>query len=157
MSFLTDIFGGSDSKSQSGNNAYPFIQSNFGASGAGAFNSGLGALSGLLMGNDSSGLNNFFNSAGGQFLMKQGTNAVTSSKAAQGLLKSGSYGTALEQYGQGLADTYEQNYINDLLGFSKLGLGAGDLLANAGQFSKGNGSSSSGGLGSFLGAALAFI
>lgn len=83
-------------------------------------------------------LNNFANSGGMQFLMDQGTKAITSSKAAQGLLKSGSYGEALDKYGQGLASTYLNQYMDDLMNYSKLGLGAGSLVAQAGQESKGS-------------------
>lgn len=86
-----------------------------------------------------SGLENWANSGGMDFLMNQGQRAITSSKAASGLLKSGSYGTALEKYGQGLASTYLNQYMDNLFKYSNLGLGAGSLVANAGQYSKGTG------------------
>jgi hypothetical protein len=83
-----------------------------------------------------SALNNFANSGGMQFLMDQGQKAITSSKAAQGLLQSGSYGTALEKYGQGLASTYLNQYMDNLYKLSGLGLNAGQLVTQAGQYSK---------------------
>lgn len=78
-------------------------------------------------------LTNFANSGGMKFLQDQGQKMVTSSKAAQGLLKSGSYGTALQQYGQGLASTYLNQYMKDLTDFSQLGLGSAGILASTGQ------------------------
>jgi hypothetical protein len=85
------------------------------------------------------GLENFANSGGMNFLMDQGRRAITSSKAASGLLKSGSYGTALTKYGQGLGSTYLNQYMDHLFNLSKLGLGAGGLIAQTGQYSKGTG------------------
>lgn len=84
-------------------------------------------------------LENFANSGGMKFLQDQGMKTVTSSKAAQGLLQSGSYGTALEKYGQGLASTYLNQYMSNLLDYSRLGLGAGGVLASSGAYSKGQG------------------
>lgn len=86
-----------------------------------------------------SALNNYANSGGMQFLMEQGQKAITSSKAASGLLNSGSYGTALEKYGQGLASTYLNDYMKNLLGYSQLGIGAAGALAGAGSHSQGTG------------------
>ena|SRR5690242_11972183 len=94
----------------------------------------LGNLLGVNGGPAQTGaLTNFANSGGMQFLEDQGQKMVTSSKAAQGLLKSGSYGTALEKYGQGLASTYLNQYMDDLLKFSNLGLGSAGVLAATGQ------------------------
>lgn len=115
----------------------------------GAFSPALGYLTGggNMMGNllgvnggaaQTEGLNNFANSGGINFLREQGTKAITSSKAAQGLLNSGSYGTALEKFGQGLGSTYLNQFMSQLLDFSKLGLGAGGVLAGSGSYSKGN-------------------
>lgn len=55
------------------------------------------------------------NTPGYQFELQQGTDALTKQAAATGNLMSGTTGTALEQYGQGLASTnYEQAYNNAL-------------------------------------------
>lgn len=52
---------------------------------------------------------------GFQFELNQGTNAINENAAATGNLMSGTTGTALEQYGQGLASTnYQQDYQNAL-------------------------------------------
>jgi hypothetical protein len=163
MSFLNTIFGGSNSKStsQSGNTAYPWAMSTFGSGAGTDFNAGSTALQGLLgVGGDPAsagkGLEGYFDSAGGQFQLNQGLDALTSKYSALGLDRSGAAMKGMEEFRQGLASTYEQNYINNLLGLSKLGLGAGSLVTDAGQFSKssGTGSQSSGGLGQFLGQVL---
>lgn len=46
---------------------------------------------------------------GYQFTLQQGTQAIDQNAAANGTLMSGNTGTALEKYGQGLADTTYQN------------------------------------------------
>jgi hypothetical protein len=83
-----------------------------------------------------SALDSYANSGGMNFLMQNMQKAVTSSKAAQGLLQSGSYGTALQDRGYGLASTYLNQYLNHLMDFSKLGLGAAGAMSNAGQWSQ---------------------
>lgn len=128
--------------SESGNHAYDDINSAF-SPGFSYFTGGgnmMGNLLGVNGGPAQTGaLENFANSGGMDFLMKQGQRAITSSKAASGLLNSGSYGTALTKYGQGLASTYLNQYMNNLLDYSKLGLGAGGLVTQAGAYSKGSG------------------
>lgn len=144
MGGATDtIFGAkSKEKSESGNLNNDLL--------TGAMSPALGYLTGggNLLGNmlgvggapaQTDALNNYAKSGGMDFLMQQGQKAITSSKAASGLLNSGSYGTALEKYGQGLASTYLNQYMSQLLDFSKLGLGAGGILASSGAYSKGSG------------------
>lgn len=163
---IRTVFGGSKSKSksESGNNAYPWAMQNFGSSSAGAYNGGLGALAGILGvgGDPNSGkaaLDNFFHSSGGDFLLNQGVNAVNSNMYSRGLGLSGADIKGLEDYRQNLASTKLQDFIGNLNDYSKLGLGGGSLVTDAGQYSKGSGSGteSSGGLGKFLGSMLAFI
>lgn len=56
---------------------------------------------------------------GYQFNLQQGTNAILNNASATGNLMSGTTGTALEQYGQGLAqNTYQQAYNNALQGYN---------------------------------------
>lgn len=136
------IFGAkSKEKSESGNVNNDLLTGSL--SPALGYVTGGGNLMGSLLGVNGEGaqtgaLENFANSGGMQFLMDQGQKMVTSSKAAQGLLKSGSYGTALEKYGQGLASTYLNQYMQNLLGYSGLGLGAAGVLAKSGDYSKGS-------------------
>lgn len=74
------------------------------------------------------------NLPGYQFQMQQGTQAVDQNLAAQGLLQSGAAGTALQQYGQGLAQNYAGQYASGLAGISQLGqAGAAGVAANATQ------------------------
>lgn len=59
------------------------------------------------------------NTPGYQFNLQQGTNAILNNASATGNLMSGTTGTALEQYGQGLAqNTYQQAYNNALSGYN---------------------------------------
>ncbi len=85
----------------------------------------------------------YLNSTGYKFNFDQGQNAVTGSKAASGLLNSGSTLKALDAFGTGLADQYGQQYVGDLSGVSQQGLGALGTLTGAGtnyanQFSSNN-------------------
>jgi hypothetical protein len=129
-------------KTESGNHAYDSINSAF-SPGFNYFTQGGNMLGNLLGvnggGAQTSALENYSNSGGMKFLMDQGQRAITSSKAASGLLNSGSYGTALEKYGQGLASTYLNQYMDNLNKYSNLGLGAGQLVTGAGQYSQGTG------------------
>ncbi len=162
MGGITDFLFGKEGKekSQSGNLAYGDISKAF-SPGFSYFTGGGNMLGNLLGVNggpaQTGGLENFANSGGMKFLQDQGMKGITSSKAAQGLLKSGSYGTALSKYNQGLASTYLNEYLNHLTDFSKLGLGAGGLVANAGQESTGSANKGKdGSLGTILSAAAMF-
>lgn len=80
---------------------------------------------------------------GYEFQLEQGVNALDKSASATGNLYSGTQGTALEKYGQGLADstyndvynralgTYMTNY-NTALGGAQLGEGAASTLGSQG-------------------------
>lgn len=74
-----------------------------------------------------------FGSTGYQFNLDQGLNAVTQSKAASGLLGSGSTLTALDNYATGLADSYGQQYESNLQGVASTGQAAASGLAGEGQ------------------------
>ena len=58
--------------------------------------------------------NNYLGSTGYQFQLNQGQNAIASSAAMKGLLNSGGTAKALEQYGQNLASTTFNNYLNQV-------------------------------------------
>jgi hypothetical protein len=118
-----------------------------GSSGGGGGKAGLGSsLGGSGVGATGSGttsqtnaLDNWANSGGMQFLREQGNKQITSNKAASGLLGSGSFGTALMKYGQGLGSTYLNQYMDNLFKLSNLGIQSGGLVTSAGQYSKGTG------------------
>lgn len=82
--------------------------------------------------------NNYLNSTGYQFQLKQGTSAITGSAAARGLLNSGSTGKALAGYGQDLASSYFNNYLNQEGAQAERGLQAGQMIGQAGTQGGGN-------------------
>lgn len=158
MGFLTGEKK-SSSNQESKNLAYPYIQDTYGSTAekTGGVSDALAALLGI--GGDSAAqqtaLENYSNSGGIQFLMDQGTKAITGSKAASGLLQSGSYGTALNKFGQGLGSTYLKDYLDSTFRLGDMGLKAGGLISGAGQYSKGTSKSSDKpGLGSMIGTVL---
>jgi hypothetical protein len=75
----------------------------------------------------------YLNSTGYQFNLNQGLNAVNQSKAAAGLLRSGSTLEALDNYGTGLADQYGQQYVGNLQNEVSTGQAAAGSLTGAGQ------------------------
>lgn len=138
MGFLT----GKPSKEQSGNVNNTLL--------TGALSPALGNVTGgsNMMGSllgvngipqQTDALNNFAHSGGMDFLMQQMQKAVTSSKAAQGLLNSGSYGTALQDRGYGLASTYLNQYLQNLNNYAGIGTDVGRILTGSGAYSKGTG------------------
>lgn len=134
---LKSFLGGKPSSQSSKNVNNDLITSNFGNTMG--YANQAGSLMSALLGGDTSALNAFAKSGGEDFLMQEGQKAITSSKAAQGLLNSGSYGTALEKYGQGLASTYLNQYMQGLQNLGQLGLGAGNIVSGAGETQKSTG------------------
>lgn len=78
-------------------------------------------------------LNNYLNSTGYQFDLDQGLDAVQSSKAAQGLLGSGSTLEALDKFGTNEANTFGQQFEGDLQNVVNTGANSANALANQGQ------------------------
>jgi hypothetical protein len=71
--------------------------------------------------------------AGYNFNLDQQNDALNSSNASKGLLKSGSSLKALTKYQTGLADSYAQNWLGDLQGQQATGLSAANALAGVGS------------------------
>jgi hypothetical protein len=69
---------------------------------------------------------------GYQFEMQQGTNAIQNSAAARGQALSGNTLQGLQQYGQGLASTQFQQYMQQLAGLANMGQAAASNTANLG-------------------------
>lgn len=155
---MSGIFGGSKQKqsstqqssstshSESGNQAYPWLQQQYG----GQVGTGLGAnnaIANLLgLGDSQAGadaFNAYKNSAGYQSALTAGTDAIMGNKAAGGLLQSGSALRGISRFGSDLASQYYDKYLNNLLGLSNQGLQAGSLISGAGQYSKSDSSSQS--------------
>jgi hypothetical protein len=95
-------------------------------------------------GGQGSALDNWANSGGMQFLREQGNRQINSNQAAKGLMNSGSTLTSLTKYGQGLGSTYLNQYMDQLGKLASIGLGSGNLMAQAGQWSKGTGAQQAG-------------
>lgn len=91
---------------------------------------GLNKLSALLLDGD---MSQFQQSPGYQFAMEQGTQAVTGSQAAGGMLQSGNTMKELTQFGQGLANQEFNNYINQLSGVAGTGQAAASTLGGFGS------------------------
>lgn len=169
---VKSVFGGSSKKStsqstQESGNLNNSLITNALSPALGYVTSGGNALQALLgLGGDgaqAAAQANFRNTPGYQFALQGGIDAINNSQAAKGLFNSGATGRALMKYGTGLADQTYQNYISNLLGLTGIGTGAGQLIGQAGQYSKGqstgtaSGSSSSGGLGKALGFGLSLL
>lgn len=67
---------------------------------------------------------NYLNSTGYQFTANAGRDAINSSKASRGLLKSGSALKALEKFSAGNANQFTQGYISNLYNQQQSGLSA---------------------------------
>jgi hypothetical protein len=94
-------------------------------------------LSGFLgLGNDpaatQAAFQKYLNSTGYQFDLGQGLDAVAQSKAASGLLGSGSLVKALDAYGTGLAQSYGQAYVGDLQNEVATGANSANSLSGTG-------------------------
>jgi hypothetical protein len=145
---MSKIFGGSKSKQSSSNQAFGQIRDTFTPVTDNAAK-GANALAALLSG-DTSGFNTYKDATGYDFMAEEGSRGITGNAAANGLLRSGSTGKSLVNYGNQLQQTFAGNYMDRLLAQAGLGLQAGQLIASAGNVSKGK-SSSKKGLGGFLG------
>lgn len=128
-----------NSQSSSSNRSYDFLRAAYApqiGAGVGSSNA-LAALLGVRGGPaaQEGAFQKFLNSSGYKFQLGEGTNAITGNAASRGLLNSGSTLKKLNQYGQGIASNYLQQYMAGLSGLSQQGLDAGGLVSNAGQVS----------------------
>lgn len=71
----------------------------------------------------------FRDSAGYGAALDSGMDAITSNAAARGMLKSGATLKEGMRFGQGLGAQYFNNYIQNLMGASQQGIGAGATVA----------------------------
>lgn len=149
MSFLT----GKPQKSESKNLSYDYLKNAYGGSvGEGA--SGMSTMAQILGGGSggNQALQDYYNNSGGKFQLEQGLDAVNGKFASMGLSKSGAAMKAMENYRSDLASAKLDNFLGNLAKLGALGQGAGGLIANAGQVSKGSGATE--GMGSTIGTAL---
>lgn len=153
---MSAIFGGAKKQSteRSENRAFDSVNQAFSPlfGLAGSASDQIGAL----LGGDASGFNAYKDATGFDFLTEEGSRGITGNAAASGLLRSGSTGKALANYGNQMQNQYASQYMNQLLGLGNMGLQAGSLVTSAGQVSE---AQSSGrekpGLGGLVGAGLA--
>lgn len=108
------------------------------------------------------GFQSFLNSMGFNFVRDRGMREIENSFAGRRLLNSGATLKSMAGYGEDLAQTYADRYLDRLFGLVGTGQQAGQLVSNAGQYSTSRGTSSStskssGGIGSTLGAMASTI
>lgn len=130
------------SRSRSFNEAYPFIAGNF-RDYVSTGNNAIGSISDLFNlggvpgdGRAQAAFDNYLNSTGYGFMRDQGVDSIAANQAAAGLLNSGSTLKGIQRFGTNLAAQYYDNYIGRLLDIAGSGLGAGQLITDAGRRSE---------------------
>ena len=136
---MSNFLGGNSNQSSSNQN-FGASKANLGSTAA-QTGGAASAISALLGNGGTQGqqdaFNNFKNSSGYNFDLQQGTNAITGSAAAKGLLNSGSTAKAISNYGQNTANNFLQQYIQNQMGEAGLGIQANNSINGAGQTSQG--------------------
>lgn len=100
-----------------------------GAAPSGAPAAGGGGAVGV--GDAQNAFGKYLDSTGYQFQLGQGQKAITTSNAAKGLLNSGATLKALNNYGQGMAGNYFNNYLGQVNNVAQQGLTAGAAIGGA--------------------------
>ena len=128
---MGSIFGKDKSKSVTKNLAYDSLNSSFSP----LFGEATGAASKIsqLLSGDATGLEAYKRATGFDATANRGARGIMGTGAARGLLRSGSTGMALQNYGQEISNQYSNNYLAQLLGLGNMGLQAGQLVGGAGQ------------------------
>lgn len=152
---LKSLFGGSDSTqqsnststSESGNQSYNFLKDSLGGN-IGTGNNAFQSIAALLgQGGDAgaakAGLDNYLGSTGYNFMLDQGSKAITGNAAAKGLLNSGSTAKALTSFGQNIGSQYFNNYLGQLGSLFSGGLQSAGAISGAGGYSNSQSNSSS--------------
>lgn len=132
------------------NAAYGDIKNAFG--GTLGYTKSAGDALQALLGGDSSGLDAYKAATGFDRLIEEGSRGITGNAAASGLLRSGSTGKALVNYGNQMQNQYAGTYMDKLLALAGLGTQGGSLLASTADTT--TTSKSKPGLGTILGGAL---
>ena len=136
----------SESTSESGNQAFDQLNETFRPS-TGLTSSASTAIGDLLGLNgadaNTEGFKKFRDSSGYNFIQDEGINGITGSKAAGGLLNSGSTLRAITGYSSNLADQFLNQYLAQLSGLSDTGIKAGQVISGAGGVSKSTNKSTS--------------
>jgi hypothetical protein len=147
----------SQQTSESKNQAFPFIQEQFGSQTA-LTSSSSNAIANLLGLNGATGqdegFKKFRESGGYNFIKDEGLGGITASNASKGLLNSGSALKKITTYGTNLASNFLNSYLAQLAGLSDTGLKAGQLISSAGNTANSQGTSFGTSSGSSLNASL---
>lgn len=147
----------SQQTSEAKNQAYPFLQEQFGSTTA-LTNKASGSLMDILGLNGAQGVNEGFNkfkdSSGYNFIQNEGVRGIEGSQASKGMLNSGRTLKGVSKYSSNLANNFLSQYLQQLSGISDTGLKAGSILAQAGNTSQGQGTSSGTSSGSGFNASL---
>ena len=134
----------SQQTSTSANQAFPFLQTALSPQ-VGNVGKGSDAISNLLglnggtAGTDA--FNKFRDSSSFNFIRDQGIEGINASAANRGLLSSGSTLKGVSDYSTGLASKFLNDYLAQLSGLSNTGIQASGVIANAGQTSTSQGTS----------------
>lgn len=158
MGLMTALFG-KKTPAQSSNRAFEQIQTAFtpwiapGTAGMGQAASILG-LNGA--GASQEGLDNWWASSGGDFMLNKGFADIDARASSMGGGQSGATLKAMENYRSDLASTKLNEYLSNIFNLNQQSLGAGQLIAGAGDQSTGE-QKKGGGLGKILGGALSIF
>jgi hypothetical protein len=145
---MSGIFGGSKKREVSENVNRTWLNDIFGQqaqTGVDATNSAMSLLQG-----DATGFDRFKDAVGFDWQAERGSRGITGNAAARGLLRSGPTGQALVEYGNQIQNQFANQYLQQLLGVSQAGLGAGGILEGAGRRSESNAREKPG-IGKFIG------
>src|SRR5688572_6955805 len=144
MGLFSTIFGSSPKagKNESGNKSYDYLKDAYGgmvSGGTGAFGQAndLLGVGGADNGESSEAFQNYLNSTGYNFIKDEAMGGLTNAFAGRGMLRSGAAGKAFQDRAANIGRTYFDNYLGHLEKQAGLGLGAGGLIGNAGQWSTG--------------------
>lgn len=133
MGLFGTLFGKpAKSTSKSWNDAAPWVNQTFQPTAQ----TGMGGID--MLGKElEGGFDQYRDNAGWNFQLDEGLDAITGSRAARGLLRSGSTGKEYVNYGNNLKRGFYDNYLGQLGQLGQLGLGAGGLVVGANQRNEG--------------------
>jgi hypothetical protein len=157
---MQSIFGGSRSKSSSTNRAFEQIRDGLTPTMERGNTAGEAIMALLGLGGDpeaqEEAMRTFAESSGQDFIMDQGSRAITGNAAAKGFLGSGPTLRALMGFGQDRGRTFVNDYLDRVSGVQDTGLKGAATIAGAGQQSSSS-SSTKPGIGKFLGSVVGGI
>jgi hypothetical protein len=136
---MSSIFGGTKRTESSVNTNNPALTAAL-SPVVGSAGTAAGMANSLLSG----GFEGYKDKAGFDWASKEGSKGILGNAAARGLLRSGSTGKALVNYGNNQANTYLKDYMSQLFNLGNLGISAGGVLSDSGKTSSGSSSTKPG-------------